>query len=434
MKVGLATSGPGPGDGQPPYPEVDPTIPDYRKPALYRLLRPVGNVDRQLDEALDSLRTQNVKQDATHPEVLEGQLVSLRELIAGEGVREQGSPDAAPRFNVPPGQVAGFRQQLGIRRLVIHATDEPFNNPAGTPRKRDGSPDIEGVAALPAERRVQQAAISPVAGGDDALADLQKMARLTGALVPEGGLDCGDGLVLEAGDPLVCEATSSFSRVITDLVRDLVDEQDAGVITATRKPVLGSVDTAALRGINVTQRNELPLRVRVSCVDVAPGSYVQELTATLRGFPVAEATARVTCTPVPVQAAAAPRPDPPAAPEPAPPAGQPAAQAPAPPAPAPPVIQPQTQPQAQAQTQPQAQVQPLTAAALQQQEQLQLALALMADEAATPRNEMAMVDRRRSEELRALALLSLSMAAASGLGLARLRTRRSDAVRVHRVR
>lgn len=82
------------------------------------------------------------------------------------------------------------------------------------------------------------------------------------------------------------------------------------------------------------------------------------------------------------------------------------------------------------------QTQPLTAAALQQQEQLQLALALSSDVAAdeAPRSELAMVDRRRGEQLRALALLSVSMGAASAFGLARLRTRREHGIRVHRLR
>lgn len=426
VKVGLATAGPGPGDGEPPYPEVGP--PGYRKPALYRLLRGVGDVDGQLQAALDGLRPDP---PTSNRDVLEGQLVSLRELVIGRGVEEERSTTQAPRFAVQPGQAVGFRPQLGIRRLVIHATDEPFNNPYGTPRKADGTPDLDSVAALLARNRIQQAGISPGDTGRGSLADLRFMARRTGALAPPGGLDCTNGVVLRAGDPLVCEAAQGFTDVITDLVRGLADRQDVAMVPVARTPVIGSVDGAALRGIDVTQRNALPLRVRVSCVDVAPGTYTQRYTATLRGFAVADAAATVTCTAPPAVAAVLP-PKPPAAAQvqdPAAPAAQPAAQVPAAPAAAPTAVQPQTQPQPQ--TQVQAQVNPMTAAMLQQQEELQLALALSPDEKA-PGSELAMVDRRRSQQLRALALLSVSMAAASALGLARLRTRRSDGIRVGR--
>ena len=435
VKVGLATAGPGPANGEPPYPEAGP--PGYRKPALYRLLRAVGPVDAQLQTALDGLRTDSAPQNAGNREVLEGQLVALEQLVTGEGVKEETSTDAAPRFAVAPGQAAGFRPQLGIRRLVIHATDEAFNNPYGTRRKADGSPDLETVAALLARNRIQQAGISPGDAGRGSLPDLRFMAERTGALAPTGGLDCTNGVVLAAGAPLVCEAASSFSGVITDLVRSLADRQDVSVVPVERTPVLGSVDLAPLRNADVTRLNTLPLRVRVSCVDVAAGTYTQRYTATLRGFAVAEAAATVTCTALPAAAAAVLPPKAPAAAQlqdPAAPAGQPVAQAAAPPAPAPPVVQPQAQPQTQVQTQVQAQVQPMTAAMLQQQEQLQLALALSADEKPSVGSELAMVDRGRSQELRALALLSVSMAAASALGLARLRTRRSDGVRVRRAR
>lgn len=432
VKVGLATAGPGPADGEPPYPEVGP--PGYRKPALYRLLRAVGPVDGQLQAALDDLRTDSAPQNAGNNEVLEGQLFSLQDLVLGKGLEEEGSTDAAPRYAVQPRQKAGFRNQEGIRRLVIHATDEPFNNPRGTPRKADGTPDLERVARLLAANRIQQAGISPGETGRGSLPDLRFMAERTGAVAPPGGLDCTNGVVLQAGDPLVCQAAQGFTGVITDLVRALADRQDVAMVPVERTPVLGSVDLAPLRGIDVTRANALPLRVRVSCVDVAAGTFTQRYTATLRGFAVAELAATVTCT-APAAAAAVAPPRPPAAElqEPPAPAGQPAAQAPAPPAPAPPVVQPQAQPQAQAQTQVQAQVNPATAAMLQQQEQLQLALALSGDERPQPGTEMAMVDRGRGEELRALALLSVSMAAASALGLARLRTRRSDGVRVGRV-
>ncbi|MBC7374005.1 MAG: hypothetical protein H7323_08445, partial [Frankiales bacterium] len=423
VKVGLGTAGAGPGDGEPPFPEADPTKQNYRKPSPYTLLRPVGDVDAQLQTAFDGLRADSNLQSSTRDDIKEGQLIALNSLATGDGVLEEGSSDLAPRYTVQPGQLAGFRQQEGIRHLVVHATDENFNNPHGTPRKADGTPDVEGIAGVLATRRVQQIGIAPNEGSR-ATANLTTMARLTRALAPAEGVDCGNGLRVGAGQPLVCETVDGFGAAITGLVRALVDEQDVRLVAPDRSPVLGAVDAPALRGLDVTARNEVPFRVRVSCAGLAPGRFDQSLNAVLRGFVVATAKIVVTCTAPPAGAVAL---DPPAIAQPAgqpaqdpPAAAQPLAQVPVAPAPAPPVAQPQGQPQPQGQVQSQVQTQPMTAAALQQQEELQLALALLGEQ--RPSTELAMVDRRDAERSRALALLATAMAVSAAAGLARLRS------------
>ena len=79
-------------------------------------------------------------------------------------------------------------------------------------------------------------------------------------------------------------------------------------------------------------------------------------------------------------------------------------------------------------------IQPLTAAAMQEQQELQLALALNGtykedDPVFNPGQQMAMVDRRKREEVQALGLLAFAIVSSSALGLARLRARPEIQVR-----
>jgi len=98
---------------------------------------------------------------------------------------------------------------------------------------------------------------------------------------------------------------------------------------------------------------------------------------------------------------------------------------------------PAAQPQVQPQVQTQVQLQPLTAGAMQEQQELQLALALNGtlkddDPVFNAGQQLAMVDRRKREEVQALGVLAFAITACAGLGLARLRTR--PEVRVRRAR
>lgn len=436
LRVGVGTIGIGPRPGELPYPEVDPK-PDYRKPVPYSRVRPVGRVDAELAAALAGVRL-TTPPTQRGQDTAEGQLLSLQQLATGTGIVSEQSVGPVPQYLVAPRQQAGFRDAPEVRRIVVHATNEAFQDPYGTPLTLTGELDTGGVARLLKAKGIAHVGLAVVTSDaqdlGEARPDLRLMAQLTGTLAPAGGVDCGDGIRLPQGAPLVCDTSRNFSQVLSRVVRGLADRQSVALVPKGPRSLVGDLDASRLRDLDVTARNEVPFQVRVSCVDVAAGAYSPAVDAVLRGRVVASAKLAVTCT-APAVAAVVPPPKPPPAQlqDPAP-AGQPAAQAPAPPAPAPPVVQPQAQPQAQAQTQVQAQVNPVTAAMLQQQEELQLALALLADEKPSPGNQLAMVDRRRREELRALALLAVSMAGASAVGLARLRTRRADAVRVGRAR
>jgi hypothetical protein len=164
----------------------------------------------------------------------------------------------------------------------------------------------------------------------------------------------------------------------------------------------------------------------VTCKGLSPGTYHEDLTASLRSVRIATSKLTVDCLGpaaaarlIPPVAAAITVPPPPPAPIAV--------------VPAPPAAQPQAAPQAQ----PQAQVNPVTAAALQRQQQLQLALALQAGlEAPKDDNEiqLAMVGHRREDEAAALTLLAVAMLASSAFGLARLRSRPEPKVVRNRIR
>lgn len=438
LRVGLSTIGIGPRAGEAPYPEFEPRgpgEPPYRKPRIYEQLRPLGPLDSQLAAALDRLTLLTCPSNrCDEPE--EGHLLALEQMLDGKGILTEQSTSVVPVYAVPPGQAAGFRNVQGVRKVAVMASDDEFNAPYPTPTGPAGRPASEYVEKVAAALRARDVsfvglAATTVGGGSKAAADMKRFAELVGTSAPAGGVDCGQDIFIPAGAPLVCDGGSDVTTVLTRLVKSLADRQSVSLTGRGATEVLGFLDGRGLKNLDVTAPNAVSVPVRVSCVDLAAGTRTAQVDASLRGFRVATATLDVTCTPVAAAPPVPPRPDPVPAQE-APPA-QPAQPPPAP-APAPPVVQAQAQAQVQSQVQAQAQVQPLTAAALQQQEELQLALALLADERPSPGNELAMVDRRRSEELRALALLALSMSGASALGVARLRSRRAEQVRVVRSR
>jgi hypothetical protein len=421
LQVGVGTlgTGPRPGEVVPPY--FNPSDPNDRGSTLYSLFRRIGPVDADFARALASVKVKN--QGGNNP--AEAQLAALQQATYGPGIKDPNSPAAAPLYIVPPGQDAHWRAAPGVRRIIVHATDEAFDKPAGSPVKPNGELDYDGVIAQMNAHRVQQIGITT--GAIESRDDLAKMARATRTLAPPGGSDCGEGEVLPSGSPLVCDTEGDFSAIIGRLVKSL---QDRATVTLGARGSFGQVirglDASHLTAVDVTKPNVLPFKVAVTCVGLSPGTYHEDLTASLRGVRIATSKLTVSC----LGPAAAARLLPPAAPAvpPAPPPPAPIAVV-----PAPPVAQPQAAPQAQ----PQAQVNPVTAAALQRQEQLQLALALQAGlEIPDDDDEiqLAMVGQRREDEAAALTLLAAAMLASSAFGLARLRSRPQPSVVRNRVR
>jgi hypothetical protein len=463
LRVGVGILGSGPAKGEAPFPEAyvyPPTVdnstrpptqhPDprhYVKPVLYKRIRAVGATDGTLTAAVNQL-TLETTPDSSDPSSLgltakthEGQLIALKNLAEGLGTQtEQEATTHAPtRSAVPPGQEAGFRGVQGVRKIVILATNEFFDDPYGTDDYKDSvpmtSPHLNFAPTIRMLNDNDIHVIGMTAGVPDAIPDLQKIAGGTHTYAPPGGVNCGltEGIpqILRAGEPLVCNNGDNFSNVIIRVLAGLVDRQNVHVVPRNRTPVLGALDGSGLLGLDVKRPNHAGFSVRVSCIDVKPGTYHQDVDAILRQTVVGKARLNVTC----VKALTIVRPKPVALGNPPQPPAQPVVQPPAALPPPVPAAQPQVQPQTQLQTQ--VQVQPLTAGALQEQQELQLALAMNGtlkddDPVFNAGQQMAMVDRRKREEVQALGVLAFAMTACAGLGLARLRTK--PEVRVRRAR
>jgi hypothetical protein len=413
LQVGLATVGTGPKNAY--QPNIDPTRTTSSQPKLYELLRKIGPIDQAFGAALASVQTTAPAGDASE----EAQVIGLEQVTAGLGVHDPRFPESVPAYAVPPGQDASWRPTPTIRRLIVHATDEAFAMPAGT-RTKNGKPDIDHAVALLNEYHVKQLGLS--LGTVEAADDLAKVARGTKTLAPPGGANCGDDdAVLPAGAPLVCGTVEDFSAVVGQLVRSFTDRQDIQLSArGSFGQIIRSLDASHMRAVDVTRPNDLPFKVAVTCVGLSPGTYHEDLVASLRGVRIATSKLTVNCL-GPLAAARLLPPVPP------PPPAAPVPPAPIAVVPAPPAAQPQAAPQAQ----PQAQINPVTAAALQRQEQLQLALALQTGvEAPMDDDEiqLAMVGRRHQDEGAALILLASAMLASSALGLARLRSRPEPSV------
>jgi hypothetical protein len=416
LQVGVGTLGTGPRPGEAPTPEVDVNDPTGGGSQLYKLFRRIGPVDDDFARALQSVTIKN--QPGNNP--AEAQLAALEQATFGPGIRDPRSPDAAPVYFVQPGQDAGWRKAAGIRRIIVHATDEAFDKPLGSPVDKNGNLDFDRVIREMNRFGVQQIGITT--GAIESRDDLAKIARGTRTLAPAGGADCGEDVILPAGKPLVCDTEGDFSALIGRLVRSLQDRQAVSLALTGTRQVVPSFDAPALRQVDVTRPNRLPFTATVSCRSAAPGAYPEKITASLRGTVIATAEVIVDCV-APAPEAALPKPPAPQLPVPNQPPPAPVVVAAF--APAPPAAQPVGQPQ------PNVQAQPLTAAATQQQEELQLALALQATEEAPDgegETELAMIGLRRRDESAAFLLLVSAMAASTGLGIARLRTRTSPSV------
>ncbi|MCW2501330.1 MAG: hypothetical protein JWN87_3006, partial [Frankiales bacterium] len=419
-----------------------PPGPPYKKPRLYQRIRPVGSTGPSLQATVNALEIESNPNGVGPKEAREGALLALRAAATGEGFHTELEDRSGMRntyTEVPPGLDAGFRGNPDVRRVIVLATDEFFDvpypqksRPGGTladPRPEFGT----ALRALNAER-IQVIGLS--AGTAASLPDLRTVARGTRTFAPPGGTICNTGAdgdvpeTVPAGAPLVCSNASGFAGVIVRTLASLVDRQRVSLVPAGRTPVLGGVQSSDLLSVDVKRPTRSRFSIRVSCVEVPAGRYTQDVVALLRGTKVGSARLNVTC----VEAAAAVRPRPVTVEgNPPPPPPGPGANVVPPPAPPPPAAQPQLQPQLQ----PQVQVQPLTAGALQEQQELQLALALNGtlkhdDPAFNAGQQLAMVDRRRREQVQALGLLAFAATACAGLGLARLRSR--PEVRVRRAR
>jgi hypothetical protein len=441
VNVGVGTLGTAPAKGEAPYPDAyayPPTFdpngsvrpgPTYHKPRIYQLLRKIGAPDNEFNQAINSIRLEtDPPTGANHQGTYhEGQLLALEQMVTGSGIKtEQDVNSGLSTYSaVKPGQQADFRPNPDVRRIVVLASDETFDAPYGTPTKpgsSTASPLLDYTRTLKLLNKNRVGVFGITAGSPDSVGDMTTLARGTGTLSPPGGVSCGGDpeQELAAGAPLVCSQEGDFSQIIATVLARLTDKQDVTLVAPTATQVLRAFDTTELKGLDVKQANTAHFGVTVSCVGVTPGTYLQDVVATLRGYPVGRARLYVSC--LTAQGAVPPVP---LAPPPVRPPVAPAVQPPVPPPAPPPAAQPQPQPNPN--------VNPLTAGVTQEQEEIQLALAMQEamkeqeDEGGV--EQLAMVDRRKQQEVQALGVLAVAMTVCAGLGLARLRTRTEVAVR-----
>lgn len=437
LRVGVGTLGTGPAQGEAPYPDsyvyppsADPKTgqvtpgPTYRKPRIYSLIRPIGEVDKDLNKAINSITLEtDPPVGAQHSGTFhEGQLLALEQMVTGSGVHSEQDDQAhlSTYSAVAPGQDARWRGNPDIRRIVVLASDEAFDVPYGTPQKPGStvtSPKLDFTRTLRILNGARVGVFGITTGSDDSIDDMTTLARGTHTFAPPGGVSCGsdpeDPQFLKQGDPLVCSKDGDFSAIIGRVLSQLTDRQDVHLVAPTATPVLRNLDESALAGLDVKRSNLAHFSVTVSCANVEPGTYEQDVFAMLRSYKVGTGRLFVTC--VAPQAAVPPVPvtqinKPPIAP---------AVQPPVPPPAPPPAAQPQPQPNPN--------INPLTAGVTQEQQELQVALALqeLADEQDSGEGveQLAMVDRRKREQVQALGVLAFAMTVCAGLGLSRLRAR-----------
>lgn len=395
---------------------------DESKPRpIYQVLRKIGPVNGDLYDALS-------KVDGNGGSGQEPQLEALWQSVMGKGM-SFGNLGWLAGYSIPPDHDAEFRDPLDPIKVIVHATDEAFGRTIGCVKvneepkpgcQSNAHNDFEEVAATLRTAGVKQIGLSQ--SNDLAGADLERMARLTGAVAPRGGTDCdGDGRIgpddVRAGRPLVCGQSHGLSDTLVNLIRSLNDRQSISVHARPAPNIHGGL--AIDYDIDAKQPTTRTFTVTYSCKGMASGEYANSITAALRGITIAKAAATVTC-----EGTDPPQQQPPVFEEPAfnPPQPQPQPMVPAP-APVNPVPQPQTQVQTQTQVNPQAGM------ADQEQEQLQLAVA---DNTLAPRDEdqLAMSAMSYADNPEVVLAFGMAMATAAGLGFSLRRRSRTATAKV----
>jgi hypothetical protein len=385
---------------EPGIPAVDnpgtPDVDEGKIRPIYERLRAIGPVDAGLFAALNLVDGNGGSGD-------EAQLESLYQSVTGEGWSTNGLPWLLG-YGVPPDQDAKFRSATSSIKVIVHATDEDFSE-----NIQNGHNKAADVIKALRNANVLQIGLSQ--GVTEAREDLANIARGTGAVAPAGGVDCdGDGRAdILAGRALVCDQNYGLDVTLVNLLKSIDDPQTI-TLRGSSTPTLASISRTSW-AIDAKQPTHVTFKVTYSCVGLAPGGYVNDLAAGLRGIEIATAVATVNCGGV----STPPR----LLPNPAEPSGQQPVPAPQPVVPA---IAP-VNPLPQAQSQVQSQVNPQAGAADQEQEQLQVAAA--ENDITDGDEELAFsrLDSRWDAPVGGLAA-GMMMATAAGVGVAlRRRTR-----------
>lgn len=151
----------------------------------------------------------------------QSQLPALFQAATGTGQDLTG--EGYPLASIPPNQQANFR--IGATKLFLLWTDAPFHlqgDPGDIPYP--GPTFVETVEAIEA---LDPPMVIGISSGPDGVDDLKDIAAATGALAPEGGVDCNnDGTIdILEGEPLVCEIAATGEGIgdaVTTVVKAAV--------------------------------------------------------------------------------------------------------------------------------------------------------------------------------------------------------------------
>lgn len=290
---------------------------------------------------------------------------ALYQIATGDGQDDGGSAF------IPAGQQMNFRPDA--LHLIVHGTDEELLQVDPRPSFEEAASALRGVRALQAGLAFRNSEQDPRHDGPP-LATLQEMARLTGALAPTSGVDCGNGNIIAPGEPLVCEIpdtqaelAENMGAAIVEIVKGLEDRRDVSLEVSdedgTPSELVDAISPFVWPAIDFKLIQQLPYDVTVSCPAV--GEHELDVAAKARGVVLGSSTLNVICRDAPAAGDESPLivlPLPP------------------PPVPRPPQFNspyqysqnPVTQAQAQAQSQSQAQAQ--AGLVMQRQEQAQVAV------------------------------------------------------------
>lgn len=301
-----------------PSPEGGGGTTDYP----YRLDRRIGIADEDLAQAIRRLSASG---GGDFPE---SSLTALYQSATGKGEVVDG------REYVKPGGQAGFRSRTV--RLAVLATDAPFHQRgerdfANGGVSRVGYTMDQTVAVL----RARAISVVGLAASSAATTDLSTVAEGSGAIAPDGGVDCDGNASVDVreGDPLVCPigddvgaaaggagvgvgvggtntgtdgGAVNLSGAVIGLAEALPDLQRV-TLRVTRGDRYAQVLGAAVRNrVNLKADNELAFGVRVTCPLALPaGRQVLALAGQAAGRTVAAAAIDLTCTgaaPAPIAA------------------------------------------------------------------------------------------------------------------------------------
>ena len=262
---------------------------------------------------------------------------AAHQVATGSGIEkvDKGKP-------IAKGEAPRWRQ--GTVRTTIMVADEPFSDdPSGPNRDQtvaalkdqriqligvqvtDNPPPPGATASCPAVMRAPDPGPLTLSNTSDSpvralklRCQMEDLARETGALAPEGGVDCdGDGTIeVQAGAPLVCtlrrEGTTgnkvvAMAKPLVNLLKALKDEQEVRLVPDDTEIKVEVTPGGNYTKLNLKQKHLANFKTVISCT-LEQGGKAFPLTLNAKAGPrvVGTARPRVLCGDPPVVPAVVP--------------------------------------------------------------------------------------------------------------------------------